>query len=255
MTARFQLIQRIASSGFSTIDHIRDEETGIQLALKRPRPNNDEALAQWHRELEVLSSIRHENVVALHDSGEDSDGPWMALEWIHGDSLAKLLEPAKPLAPEALPPILTGLLSALQVLHDAGYAHADINASNVLLCPDGRPKLIDFGNAWPLIHTEFRSFTEANVGSIHYMAPERFAGRPPSVSSDLYALGILASQWLLGHLPFEGDRAQIITAHLRSAPPALPPCPCSSWILQLLAKDPSARPASALDAQRALIPG
>ena len=139
-------------------------------------------------------------------------------------------------------------------MHAAGFAHADVNASNILIRLDGRLKLIDFGNAGALAETQARVMGEPNVGSVHHMAPELFSGQPPSVRSDLYAVGVMAYYALTRHHPFEGDTpAQVITAHLRSQYPALPPSTACGWVHRLLSRDPAARPASAVEALQSLM--
>ena len=245
MNPCFQLISRVATSGFSTVDHARDLRTGIEVAIKRPRPSQPEATAQWQREQDVLSRLHNENIVSLIEAGSDEAGPFLALEWIEGAAF--------PGRGQDFAKMIKLVLRALSVVHAADFAHADINATNVLICHDGCLKLIDFGNVWPLGDTQTRAIHDANIGSVHHMAPELFSGAPPSVRSDFYALGVMAYHALAGRFPFEGDTpAQVITAHLRFDAKPLPFSPLGSWIHRLLSRDRAARPASAIEALETL---
>ena len=252
MTSRIQLLSRVATGGFSTIDHARDLDTGIELAIKRPQPGRRRAEEQLHHEGEVLAQLRHDHIVALREAGEDEQGNYLALEWIDGESLSHLID-RQPFDADTLPAVLSPILRALASVHEAGFAHADLNASNILRRRDGWMKLIDFGNAWPLDKTQHRSMTEANVGSVHHMAPELFGGQPPNVRSDLYAIGVMAWHALTRRYPFDGETpAQVITAHLRFEYAPLPPSPFSEWLHRLLSRNPEARPVSASEALQTL---
>lgn len=254
MISRIHLISRVAAGGFSTIDHVRELDSGLELAIKRPEPGRRRAEEQLHREGEVLGLVHHGHIVRLHEAGEDEQGGYLALEWIDGEPLSHVIERA-PLNIPGLVQVLIPLLQALTTVHTAGFAHGDINASNVLLRRDGCLKLIDFGNAWPLGEAGTRSITDPNVGSIHHMAPELFTGHFPAVRSDLYALGVMAWQALTQRYPFDGDiPAQVITALLRQECPRLPPSLLGDWVHRLLSRDPALRPASALEALQTLPP-
>ena len=253
MTPRYQTLSRIAETGFSTVDHVLDRETGREAALKRPRLGNAEALKQLETEAAVLSGLRHDHIVKLLGGGADEHGRYLAFEWIEGPSLDSVIH-QRPAGDDQLGRLLPPLLRALIAVHAAGWCHADLSASNILIhATSGAPALIDFGNASALEDDRPRNLEDANIGSIHHMAPELFAGRPPSVRSDLYALGVIAFHALTGRYPFEGSsKAQIITAHLRQPRPLLPHSILGPWIHGLLSRDPAARPVSAEAALLAL---
>jgi len=246
------MISRVAESGFSTLDHALDLQRNVEVALKRPRADRPGADRHFQTEVRVLGSVRHEHIVSLDDTGRDAEGDYLAMEWIAGRTLDRHIQ-AHTLTDTALSGILRPLLQALAVLHAAGFAHADLNASNVMIPSDGQLKLIDFGNASPLDDSRERSLSDPNIGSIHHMAPELFNGRSPSVRTDLYAIGVIAVQALTQHYPFDGEtKAQIITAHLRHTCPPLPGSGLNQWIHQLLARDPAARPGSVHEALQSL---
>ncbi|MDB6072659.1 MAG: serine/threonine protein kinase [Verrucomicrobiaceae bacterium] len=252
MTQRLHLISRVASGAFSTVDHVRDLDSGLELAFKRPQPGRRRAEEQLRREGEVLRSVSHPHIVALHEAGEDEEGGYLLLEWVDGETLDQRIE-RETFTATTLPSVLAPVLQALDAVHAAGFAHGDVSAANVLLRRDGWVKLIDFGNTWPLDETRDRSITEPNVGSVYHMAPELFSGQTPNIRSDMYALGVLAWHAITRRFPFEGETpAQVITGHLRLDLQPLPPSAISGWIHRLLSRDPSARPASALEALHSL---
>ena len=254
MTPRYQMISRVAESGFSTLDHALDRQRAIEVALKRPLGDHPGADQHFQTEVRVLGSVRHDHIVSLYDTGRDAEGGYLAMEWIAGPTLDHLIH-AHALNDTALRGILRPLLQALAVLHAAGFAHADLNASNVMIRSDGQLKLIDFGNASPLGDSRERNLSDPNIGSIHLMAPELFNGRPPSVRTDLYAVGVMAVQALTQRHPFDGEtKAQIITAHMRHICPHLPGSGLNQWIQQLIARDPAARPGSVHEALQSLPP-
>ncbi len=252
MTPRYQLISRVAESGFSTIDHAFDRERAVEVALKRPRRTSKDGAGQFQTEMRVLGSVQHEHIISLLDTGSDELGSFLALEWIEGATLDQRIRD-RALTETELGAVLHPLLQALVFLHSAGFAHADLNASNIMISTSRHLKLIDFGNAAALADRQPRSLGDSNIGSIHHMAPELFSGQPPDVRSDLYAVGIIAFHALARRLPFDGEnKAQIITAHLHQARPPLPSSSFDSWVGRLIARDPASRPASAGEALESL---
>ncbi len=242
MHARFDVQEQIATGGYSRVFRTYDRQRQCQVALKRPLPGKEAAL---QHEVQVLQRLNHAHIVVLLESGRDAEGDFACLEWLQGQSLESRLQ-YQSLTEIATKALLRQLLSALAAVHAAGFAHADVKAENIFIADKAQAKLIDFGIAAPLQHK-----VEGLVGSTHFMAPELFDGQPPSVASDLYAVGVLAYQCLSGQLPFQGEtKPQVITAHLRHwRTPLRELCPVSpaleSWIETLMAPKPGLRPPSA----------
>jgi serine/threonine protein kinase len=178
--------------------------------------------------------------------GVDAEGAWLSKPWVEGSTVDALV-PQHVQSEMACQKMVEQVLAALVATHAAGFAHADISTTNVLLCADGAVAMLDFGNA-----TRLEAQGPHLTGSIYHMAPELFDHEPPSVRSDLYAVGVLAYFALTGVYPFIGDNAaQVITAHHRTRPvPVEQRCQISAgfarWVDQLLARQPDQRPASAL---------
>lgn len=241
MQSRFEILDLVHRSAFSTVERALDHQSGRIVALKRPLKPSD----HWQREALAFDHIpHHTNLICRLDEGSDERGPFRVLEWITGPSLDSFHSDE----PEARR-ILRSILHGLAAIHDAGFIHGDLSPANVLLPTEGEAKLIDLGTATPIAEA-----MPNLVGSIHCMAPERFDNAPPSVASDLYAVGVIACHQLSGRYPFEGDTtAQIITAHHRQQrQPLRAQCPVTpaleAWINHLLARDPKQRPSTATHA-------
>lgn len=238
MQPRFEILDLVHRSAFSTVERALDHQSGSTVALKRPLKPSD----HWQREALAFDRIPpHANLIRRLDEGSDERGPFRVLECITGPSLDSFHadEPEARL-------ILRSILHGLAAIHDNGFIHGDLSPANVLLPIEGAAKLIDLGTATPIAEA-----TPNLVGSIHCMAPERFDNIPPSIASDIYAVGVIASHLLSGRYPFEGDTtAQIITAHHRQQrQPLRDQCAITpaleAWINHLLARDPAQRPSNA----------
>ena len=269
MTPRFALLAPPIHTGLSSVVRAWDHETQREVALKRPLSGEAASLARLRHEAHVLHSVRHPHLVQWVADGEDESGPFLATAWHPGISLEQWIDTATY---AASPPqlansadfalLFTPILQAVQALHDAGFAHADLTAANVLLVAEpsflmSSLFLIDLGNATP--HDANREPTADTQrplhGSIFSMAPELFDGHTPDVLSDLYAIGVMAYFALAGQLPYQGEtKPQVIAAHCRhwrtpleTLRPDLPPT-LIHWIESLMAKKRTDRPPSALAA-------
>ena len=239
MQPRFEILDLVHRSAFSTIERVLDHQSGCIVALKRPLQTS----SHWQREAFAFDRIpSHANLIRRLEEGADEHGLFRTLEWITGPSLASFHAEEKHARP-----MLRSMLQGLAAIHDAGFVHGDVSPANVMLPAEGEAKLIDLGTSEPIAEA-----TPNLVGSIHCMAPERFDNAPPCVASDLYAVAVIACFLLTGRYPFEGDTtAQIITAHHRhQRQPLREQCiltpALEAWIDHLLARDPSHRPPSAL---------
>jgi serine/threonine-protein kinase len=246
MQSRFQILEHVSRSACSTVVRALDSQTGSQVALKRPITID----AHWEREARAFALIPpHSHLIHRLDEDSDEHGPYRSLEWIAGRTLDGLQSDETTTRH-----IVRGILTGLVGMHDAGFVHVDVSPANVLLNAHGEAIVIDLGNACPVSEA-----TPHLVGTIQCMAPERFDNAPPSIAGDLYGIGVIAYRLMAGHYPFDGDTTpQIITAHHRHQ--------CSSlrdqvtvsqafdhWIMTMLARNPSERPASASEAFGSLL--
>ncbi|WDG28680.1 protein kinase [Streptomyces sp. CA-278952] len=209
---RFTLAERLGSGGMGMVWRARDEALHRDVALKEVRPP-DPALAEYDpegartlrarvlREARALARVDHPNVVTVHhivDPGEDGY-PWIVMELVAGSSLHDRLAHG-PMEPAEAAELGRGILSALRAAHAAGIQHRDVKPANVLLRPDGRPVLTDFGIA-AIRESTSLTMTGALIGSPDYIAPERIRGTEGDPSSDLWSLGMMLYVAVEGHHP------------------------------------------------------
>ncbi len=196
----------------------------------------------------MLARLTHPNMVQVFDLLENGGGMWIAMELVAGGSLDALIEQQGTLPPDETLRLGIALGNALAHAHAQGIVHRDFKPHNVLLTPDGTPKITDFGLA--KIAGEGPKLTQvgAVMGSPAYMSPEQASGRVADHRADAYAFGVTLYQMAVGRCPFEGDTASVLAAHITQPPPnpatlgAQVPDALRSLLTRLLAKDPAERP-------------
>src|SRR5215475_13017986 len=248
---RYRLEGPVARGGVGEVWRATDLVLGRPVAVKLLRAEytqHPEVLARFRAEARHAGSVSHPGIAQVYDYGEDgaAASPYLVMELVDGPSLARVLA-AGPLDPAATMDVLAQAAAGLQAAHAAGLVHRDVKPGNLLVGPAGRVKITDFGIAhatWSAPITQ----TGALVGTLAYLAPERVAGGPATPASDLYALGVVGYQCLTGAIPFAGIPPEVTAAHRHRELPPLPPAVpagVAELILDLTAKDPAARPASA----------
>jgi serine/threonine-protein kinase len=213
-----------------------------------------QAHQRFLREAQVVAVLSHPNIINIFDIDVQDGQPYIVMDFAPGGSLAARLH-GGPLALDETLRLAIPLADALAYAHGQGLIHRDLKPANVLLRPDGSPVLADFGLARPVIADGAAKITAtgAVLGTLAYMAPEQFSGRPSDARADIYAFGVMLYEMLTGRVPFEGDSAQIMYGHLQQPPapprqlnPALPDA-IERLILRMLAKNPDLRPHSAAE--------
>jgi eukaryotic-like serine/threonine-protein kinase len=263
MSSRFTALAPAITTAQSSVVHAHDAVSGSEVALKRSLPGDDRSLACLLREIEVLGAVQHSHLLKVVATGEDQLGLYLASAWHSGQSVDTWIGNTSAIHAETFRSLFSRLLDAVAAVHDAGFAHGDLTAANVLLTVTPSIQadslcLIDLGNATPLA-TNTGQCSDKLRGSIFSMAPELFDGHPASVLSDLYALGILAYYMLTGSLPFQGEtKEQVIASHgrhwrkpLQELRPDLP-AQLLDWVEWFMARKPADRPASVVAAIAAL---
>ena len=179
-----------------------------------------QAHQRFLREAQVVAVLSHPNIVNIFDVDVQDGQPYIVMDFAPGGSLAARLQ-AGPIALDETLRLAIPLADALAYAHGQGLIHRDLKPANVLLRPDGSPVLADFGLARPIIGDSAAQITAtgAVMGTLAYMAPEQFSGRPADARADMYAFGVMLYEMLTGRVPFEGDSAQIMYGHLQQPPP------------------------------------
>ncbi|MEQ1503913.1 MAG: serine/threonine-protein kinase, partial [Myxococcota bacterium] len=258
----YRLVQRIANGMMGRVYEAVRLSDGKRVALKLLLPAEDdpamleEYQLRFRREVEALARLSHPNIVKVHEFGFDDEG-WLAMDYVEGSTLAKILRTEGHLPVEDVVAIARQLCSALGHAHSNGVVHRDLKPANVILAGDDprRVRLVDFGLAKDWNGSADVTNDGTLLGTPHYMSPEQCNGESARIESDLYALGMLMYRLLTGRMPFEGKRgAGILIAHMRSPVPAfsslelsfeVPPA-IEAVVMKCLEKQPENRFRSAL---------
>nr|WP_250549901.1 protein kinase [Pseudonocardia sp. H11422] len=249
---RYQLDRRIAVGGMGEVWEASDTRLGRSVAVKVLRPelsDDPEFLHRFRIEARTVASLDHPGIALVHDYGED-DGPvgggrtaYLVMELVRGEPLSSRISRGPIEADETLR-IVEQAARALQAAHDRGYVHRDVKPGNILIRNDGVVKLTDFGiakaaDAVPVTQTGMV------MGTAHYIAPEQASGGEAGPAGDVYSLGIVGYECLVGHRPFRGDNAVAIAMmQVRDEPPPLPgsiPAAARELIDAVLVKNPDQR--------------
>ena len=249
---RYALLELVGSGGMGDVYRARDLELDEVVALKLLRQaiaQTADGLARFRHEVKLARRVTHRNVARTFELGEDDGARFLTMEYVRGESLAARLRREGRLRPERAVAIATQVALGLEAAHAAGVVHRDIKPDNVLLAPDGRVVVTDFGVARKAAST---ADDRLLAGTPAYMAPEQLSTGEASARSDLYALGVLLWELVSGRLPFSGTTpAALAEARLIHSPPDLrsivtdAPAELSELLLRLMAKDPRMRPDSA----------
>jgi len=258
--ARYRLEARIAGGGMGEVWRAQDEVLGRAVAVKVLRPeyaDDPEFRARFRAEARHTAALSHPGIATVHDYGEveapDAHGnlrtsPYLVLELVPGESLARLLAREGRLPPDRALDVLAQAGRALQAAHDAGIVHRDVKPANLLVRTDAVIKVTDLGIARAAGATALTG-TGAIIGTPHYLSPEQAAGGAATAASDVYALGVVGYQCLAGRRPYGAEHpAAILAAHRDLPPDPLPgdvPPAAAQIILRALAKRPGDRPSAA----------
>lgn len=261
---RYRLRNQIARGGMTDVFLGQDTLLSRPVAIKRLFPEfaaDPSFVERFRREATAAANLNHPNVVAVYDWGSAAGTYYIVMEYIEGQSLAELLRSGGPLPPEQAAEIAMFVSAALGFAHDNGVIHRDVKPGNVLLSPDGKVKVTDFGIAIAAFGGAESNLTQTGsvMGTATYFSPEQAQGQTLDHRSDLYSLGIVLYEMLCGRPPFTGD-SSVAVAYKHVQQPV--PTPSSLGIvlpesleaitMKLLAKNPAKRYPTAKDLQRDL---
>ena len=261
MTDRYTVERRLGRGGMATVYLARDTVLDRPVALKvlaEHLADDDAFRERFLREARLAARFVHPNVVQVYDADEDDRGPFIVMEFVEGHTLADELKHRGRLPPAEAVGIGIQVCAALEAAHEAGLVHRDIKPQNILLRPDGRVKIADFGIARSLDatrHTEIGTV----LGTAAYLAPEQARGETVTPAADIYSLGVVLYELLTGRTPFEADtlpelllkREQGALVPPRDIVPDVP-IALERVVMRCLALEPQHRPASAAELARAL---
>lgn len=254
---RYELDSRIAIGGMGEVweatDHVIGRTVAIKI-LKDEYMGDPGFLERFRAEARHAALVNHEGIASVFDYGEENGSAFLVMELVPGEALSTILERDGSLSTDKTLDIVAQTSAALQAAHAAGLVHRDIKPGNLLITPDGRVKITDFGIARIADQVPLTA-TGQVMGTVQYLSPEQASGHPASPATDIYSLGIVAYECLAGKRPFTGEsQVAIAMAQINEQPPALPPtvaAPVQNLVMAMIAKKPDDRPATAAAVARA----
>ncbi len=254
---RYQLSSRVAIGGMGEVWQATDLVIGRTVAIKILKDEylgDPGFLERFRAEARHAALVNHEGIANVFDYGEEEGSAYLVMELVPGEALSTILERERVLATDRVLDIVAQTASALHAAHSAGLVHRDIKPGNLLITPEGRVKITDFGIARIADQVPLTA-TGQVMGTVQYLSPEQASGQSASPTTDIYSLGIVAYEALAGRRPFTGEsQVAIAMAQINEAPPDLPVTvsePVRNLVSASIAKKPGDRPATAAHLARA----
>ena len=262
---RYRLSGRIAVGGMGEVwrgtDELLDRAVAVKL-LSAAHATDEAFRARFRAEARYAASLSHPNIAQVFDYGETtgneeaaaglpSGGAYLIMELVQGEPLSAVIARQERLSPGDTLRIVSQSADALAAAHEAGIVHRDIKPGNLLVTSDGTTKITDFGIARAMWAAQASHLTQTGMvmGTASYVSPEQATGGTITSASDIYSLGVVAYECLVGEPPFTAETpVAIAVAHMHRPVPPLPddvPAPVAELVTSMLAKAPEERPQSA----------
>jgi serine/threonine-protein kinase len=248
---RYQLLEQLGSGGMAVVYRGRDQMLERYVAIKVLREDyssNQQFQERFRQEARAAANLSHPNIVTVHDFGFDAGQLFLVMEHVPGTDLKTLLKQRGRFTFEEIIPLIVQACAGIGYAHRAGLVHCDVKPHNMLVTPDQRLKVTDFGISRALATIYPDEHSEIVWGSPQYFSPEQAAGGAPSPASDVYSLGVVMYELLTGSLPFAASSPEhLARMHLEGVPiplnEFLPDVPATleQIIMKVLSKEPSAR--------------
>ncbi|MBI1796716.1 MAG: protein kinase [Candidatus Eisenbacteria bacterium] len=266
--SRYTVVERLGAGGMGEVYRARDDRLQRDVAIKvlpAGARSGDDERRRFRNEALALSRLSHPGIAVVHDFDSQDGTDFIVMELIAGATLEERLR-GGPIAEAEAAPLAAEIAEALAAAHEQGVLHRDLKPGNIVVTPDGRAKVLDFGLARLLeagddsrASTVSAAATRSLVGTPAYMAPEVLRDEPVDPRTDLYSLGVVLFEMTTGRLPFPQRLPSALILDITQTPPPAPrdlrpeiSPDMESLILRLLAKDPAARPRSARELADAL---
>jgi eukaryotic-like serine/threonine-protein kinase len=253
---RYKIEQVLGRGGMGVVYRATDQQLDETVAIKTlpgdVMSRSPEDLERFKREIRLARKITHRNVLRTFDYGEAEGVYFISMEFVRGYTLSELLEESQQMVPRVAMGIARQICRGLQAAHEQGIIHRDIKPQNVLIDHKGEVKLMDFGIARMAEAPEAMTQAGLIVGTPHYMSPEQVQGKPLDPRSDVYSMGVMLYEILVGRRPFESPSLMsVLTAHITEK--ITPPIEIrpeigreiNAILMRCLAKDPRERYADA----------
>jgi Tol biopolymer transport system component/predicted Ser/Thr protein kinase len=248
---RYKILEELGRGGMAVVYRAYQPSLHRHVAVKVLPPQfafDRQFVERFQREARAAASLRHPNIVVIHDVGHQQGIYYIVMEYLEGRTLEQLIKQDGPLPPRQVARIVEQIASALDYAHQRGFVHRDVKPSNIFVGEGDRVTLTDFGIAKAASETQHLTRTGVLVGTPEYMSPEQAEGGMVDRRTDLYALGVMLYQMLVGRVPFRGTTPHAVLHAVIYEPPP-PPRQISpdlsstveSVILRAVAKQPEQR--------------
>lgn len=261
IAGRYRLDHLLGAGGMAQVWEATDQILGRRVAVKVLHPHlagDDAFVRRFRQEAIAAARLTHPGIVGVYDTCSDGSHEAIVMELLDARTLREVLDERGVLDTESVRRIGLRLLDALEAAHRSGLVHRDVKPSNILLCTDGRVKIADFGIAKADDHTELTR-EGSLLGTASYLSPEQLEGGPLDGRADLYALGIVLYECLVGRIPFQGDTGAAVALARLHADPVDPrrfrsdvPPRLAATVMDALRRDPDDRFSDAAEFRAAL---
>src|SRR5881227_3159319 len=255
LDGRYAVEARLAHGGMSTVYIATDVRLGRRVAVKVMQPalaEDPDFVERFNREARAAARLSHPDVVAVYDQGRDGGHVFLVMEYVPGSTLRDVIREKGRLSAGEAVAVMDHVLAALGAAHAAGLVHRDVKPENVLVTPDGRVKVTDFGLARAAAGATVTAATGPIIGTAAYLAPEQVRDGTSDARSDVYAAGVMLFELLTGRQPFSGDSAvSVAYRHVNEDVPEPSsvvsgiPAELDALVLAATARDPFERPSDA----------
>jgi tetratricopeptide (TPR) repeat protein/predicted Ser/Thr protein kinase len=204
---RYEILQMLGRGGMGAVYKARDVELDRMVALKVIRPelaSDPEILQRFKQEIILARDVTHRNIIRIYDLGQADGIKFLSMEFVEGKDLHAILKEKGPLPVEEAVEIMEQVCFALEEAHETGVVHRDLKPQNIMIGPDGRVVVMDFGIARSVQVTGMTQ-TGSVLGTPDYMSPEQVKGQQADARSDIFALGVIFFEILTGEKPYKGD--------------------------------------------------
>ena len=221
---RYELLKLIGRGGMADVylafDIILNRHVAVKI-LKSDMADDDLALERFKREAGAVTKLSHPNIVDVYDVGDDGNRHYIVMEYVKGYTLKQLIKKRGPIPYKEAVWMMKQLAGALMEAHRNNVIHRDVKSQNVLIKDDGTIKLSDFGIALAAGAMQI-THEDSVIGSVHYLAPELSKGKQATMQSDIYSLGIVFYELLVGDVPFKADSpVQVALKHIKEEVPSV----------------------------------
>ncbi|MGW8143555.1 MAG: protein kinase domain-containing protein [Anaerolineales bacterium] len=248
---RYKIEETLGKGGMAVVYKARDLtlERNVAIKVLRQKYSKDPAFREhFHQEAKAAANLSHPNIVTIHDFGFDAERLFIIMEYVPGTDLKHLLDNSERFGIQQTLKLMEQACTGVGYAHRAGLVHCDIKPQNLLITPNQRLKVVDFGIARALISIKPDEKADIVWGSPHYFSPEQAAGIAPSPASDVYSIGVITYEMLTGQLPFNADSSsELARMHRQDMPtaprelnPDISP-ELEQILLKVLSKEPAAR--------------